>query len=367
MFNFTTQTVFNSVVEATEAQVRAKTASKGYNLIKGGTDSKPSLRIGNTRFKTPDTIDIQIKNHTVENLASVSYDLTKVFSGNVPTADEAGIYRIAIYIQLSMNNQDSFYANDLLYKGKPLYIEFLVKQGESIDTIGSRIVSVANKYILFMAQEKVLDVTYADNKVTITGTNGYQQIKRTALQKFDPNAIKVDCCSDQGEFIDIITGIPRSYTTDATGKVVTVADDAAKYLQEDGTLAAYDLDSQTPITPGLEAFGDYHWMISNLRLPTLANTNVWAITKNEQPVVGGNYTQFIIRVCAERDGIGGEVVGQRATSVTTHVLYVLDNSADGDGSTGNVKTVKDALSAIGATIKTDADTALKTPYNSVSE
>ena len=66
------------------------------------------------------------------------------------------------------------------------------------------------------------------------------------------------------------------------------------------------------------------------------------------------YTQFIIRLCAERDGIGGEVVGQRATSVTNHVLYVLDQ---GD----NVDIVKEELGKL-KVAKTDADDALADPY-----
>lgn len=366
MFNFTTQTIFNSVVKATYEQVKNKTAPRGYNLITA--DGKnPVMRIGNLRFNTPEIVDVYVKNHTVENLASISYDLTKVIAGETATAEEAGIYRIALYLQLSMNSQDSFYANDLVYKGKPLYVEFVIKAGDSVDNIGKRIVSNANKYLLFMAQEKILDVTYSENKVKFTGVNGYQQIKKSALQKFDPAAIKIDCCSDDGDFIDMIVGIPRVYTTDNTGAVVEVADNAARYLSEDGTLASYNLDSETPITPGIEAFADYNWMIHNLRLPTLANTYPWAINKVEQPVVGGNYTQFIIKICTDREGIAGEVVGQRATSVTTHVLYVLDNSANGDGSTGNVKEVNDALTAAGVTqTLTKADDVLKEPYRSRS-
>jgi hypothetical protein len=42
----------------------------------------------------------------------------------------------------------------------------------------------------------------------------------------------------------------------------------------------------------------------------------------EMPIPGQQYTQFIIRICKERDGIMGEIVGARGTSVTTHVLYV---------------------------------------------
>ena len=98
-------------------------------------------------------------------------------------------------------------------------------------------------------------------------------------------------------------------------------------------------------------------MIHNLRLPTLANTYFWAVNKSEMPVVGGNYVQFIIRMCVDRDGIAGHEVGQRATSVTTHVLYVLDQGTN----VADVKAVLETLS----TIKTDADDVLKEPYSEV--
>ena len=144
-------------------------------------------------------------------------------------------------------------------------------------------------------------------------------------------------------------GAPVTYTTDPTSGEVSVGN---KVLDMDGLR---DLaDNEVAIEPGLEAFGDYNWIIHNLRLPTLANTYFWAVTKSEMPVVGGEYTQFIIRVCAERDGIGGEVVGQRATSVTNHILYVLDQG-------NNVATVKSILAPL-ATAKTDADTALANPF-----
>jgi hypothetical protein len=62
----------------------------------------------------------------------------------------------------------------------------------------------------------------------------------------------------------------------------------------------------------------------------------------------------------ERDGIMGEIVGARGTSVTTHVLYVA-----GKPTAGAAKTVLDAFKALDgvtAKIKTDADTALQSPF-----
>lgn len=350
MFNFTTQTVFNNVVKATYSQVRNKSV-KGANLItKGDNDTEnPEVRIGNLRFSNENVLDIQKKKHTVESLAKVEFDLSKL------TNPKKGAYRIALYLGLSMNSQDSFYSNDFVYKGKPLYIEFPVNSdSEEAATIANRIVKIANKYLLFMAQEKILNVSADGSKVVFEGVNGYQQIRRAYLQKYDPEAKQVDCCSYDGDYANIITGVPVSYTTnDTTGEAIP-----EEKTLEDGKLR--DLgDTETPIYPGLEAFGDYNWIIHNLRIPTLANTYYWSVTKPEMPVVGGQYTQFIIRMCVERDGIGGEVVGQKATSVTNHVLYVLDQGT-------NVKDIEDALKPlVNNNIKHDADDKLKDPFAGV--
>jgi hypothetical protein len=138
---------------------------------------------------------------------------------------------------------------------------------------------------------------------------------------------------------------------------------AQKKVDEAGEAVALDSDTEVAITPGLEAFGDYNWIIHNLRLPTAANTNFWAPSKrmDEMPVPGQQYTQIIVRICKERDGIMGEIVGARGTSVTTHVLYVAGKVSEASAA----KTVLDAfkaLSGVTAKIKTDADTTLQTPF-----
>lgn len=351
MFEFTTQTVFNNIVKTTEAAVRAKSAPKGYNIIVKDTAQGPEVRIGNTRFNKNNVIDIQIKNHTVENLAKVEIDLANVIT--LVTADskdvQEGSYRIVLYVGLSMNSQDSFYANPFVYKGKPFFIEFPITAADTATTAAARLVKIANKYLLFTAQEKILDVTASEGKVTFEATNGYQIFKQVLVQKYDPNASQIDCCNNNGDFVTIMTGVPVTYTTDPQTGEVTVG---TQTLDSDGLR---DLeDNEVAIEPGIEAFLDYNWMTHNLRLPTLANTNWWTANKSELPIVGGEYTQFIIRMCAKRLGVSGSVVGHETTSVTTHVLYVLDQG-------NNVATVKQVLGTL-ATAKTDADTALADPY-----
>ena len=364
MFNFTTQTVYNSI--------QKEGANKNMYI---STGPKPALRIGNTRFDANDILDVQVKLPTIESLASVTFDMADILIDPESTDTEITA-RIALYIGLSMNSQDSLYANAYLYKGKPLYVEFPVKKSDTADVVAKRVKAIADKYFLFMAENKILDVTteVTDGEagtVTFAGVNGYQQIKKAVLQKFDPEAIPVDCCSTQGAFVDVIVGVPVMYETDETGEVTSLSK-----VWDGVTEGGRDLaDNEVEILPGLEAFGDYNWIIHNLRLPTAANTTFWAPTRMEMPAVGQQYTQFIVRICKERDGISGEIVGARAKSVTTHVLYVAGAAAlDGVATATPADKVYNAfvkaspnglgLATTGASQKvfTVADAVLQDPY-----
>ena len=359
MFNFTTQTVYNAI----------NTTGANKNMWVAAQGKKPSLRIGNTRFDKDLILDIQVKNPTVENLASVTFNMADVLIEEGSTEKEK-IARIVLYVGLSMNSQEAFYANDFVYKGKPLYVEFIVKAGDTADIVAKRVKANATKYLLLsMGPEKILDITAttaaasgddpATGTVTFTGVNGYQQIKKASLQVFDPEAKTVDCCSRQGEYIDVKVGVPVVYTTNAVGTVTL----GNQKLDESGEKVALE-DNEVAIAPGIDAFGDYNWIIHNLRLPTAANTNFWAPTRAEMPVVGQQYTQFIVRIMKERDGISGEIVGARAKSVTTHVLYVAGLKTAAGSAANAVNSAFTTLLGDDAATKilTDADTTLQTPY-----
>lgn len=358
MFNFTTQTVFNEI----------NTSGPKTNLIDHSGDSKvPSLRIGNTRFDAADIESIAIASPTVEQLASVTFDMEDIL---IPqdSNDTERTARIVLYVGLSMSSQDSFYSNDLVYKGKPLYIEFAVKKTDNAATVANRVKAVANKYLLLTAQDKILNISIDTDTttpgsetgtVTISGVNGYQQLKKAVLQVFDPAAKTIDCCANQGEYVDVVVGKPVIYTVSGGVVKTTTAGGDQFYLNEAGEETAL-VDGEVAILPGIEAFGDYNWIIHNLRLPTLANTNFWAVTKEEMPVPGQVYTQFIIRLKRERDGIMGEIVGARGTSVTTHVLYVAGDYNTASTPANTVYTKLDTLkhSAISST----ADTKAANPF-----
>lgn len=376
MFNFTTQTVYNRI-ESVTVNAKGVRVPKSANLIVNTVnEGSPKLRIGNTRFNKEDILDVQVKNPTVESLTSVTFDLTPIITKlSEEFAPDEVTARIALYVGLSMNQQDSFYSNDFVYKGKPLYIEFYAKKGEGVDVVAKRAKAIADKYLLFTTPQRIFDVTIdataADNNnntdasgtITFTGVDGYQQIKKAELQWYNPEAKTVDCCTKDGDYETLIKGVPVIYTTDSTG--LATADDPAQKMGEDGTPT--DLaDDEVAIMPGLEAFCDYAWIIHNLRLPTLANTNFWSFTKqqDEMPIPGQQYTQIIVRMCVDRDGIAGQVVGQRATSVTTHVFYVAGlKTVNGSAAKAVVDAFTTLLGADAATkIKTDADTKLAAPF-----
>jgi hypothetical protein len=74
------------------------------------------------------------------------------------------------------------------------------------------------------------------------------------------------------------------------------------------------------------------------------------------PAPGASYVQVIIRMCKEREGIVGEIVGAKVKSVTTHVLYV--NSV----CYNDFKTKVLDVIAPGNKQKTEADTKLGQPF-----
>ena len=367
MFSFTTQTVYNQI----------STSGAKKNLIDNSSASKiPSLRIGNTRFDAATITSIQVKAPSAEQLGAVTFDMADVIP---QTGETTG--RIALYLGLSMGSQDSFYSNALVYKGKPFYVEFPVKATDTADVVAKRVKAIADKFILFQTgeKEKILDVTYtataavaadpgnniaaadAVGTVTFTCVNGYQLIKRAELQAYDPKAYTIDCCADQGDFITIKKGVPVIYKI-VGGEVKTKDGNGKQYYLDEAGVETEVSGDLIAILPGLEAFGDYNWIIHNLRLPTAANTGFWSPAKDagELPIVGQEYTQFIITMCVERDGIAGTVVGDRATSVTTHVLYVAGKHTQAGSP---AKAVYDKLYALkSSAIATTADTKLANPF-----
>lgn len=188
-----------------------------------------------------------------------------------PGGSASDLYRYRLYVRLS-GSQNSYYANDFVFKGKPFVFEF------SGDKTASDIVKIINK-IKTIYGDKFLKVTLSGDKVRFTGDN-YTNFTVAKLEKF-----------------------------------------TTKELDINGGTWEESKPADT-IVPCNNGFGTYEQLLKDLRLPTMDARRWEAVNKEELPIPGEKYDQFIIEYQVNRGLMGGAAVGQQVTSRTTHVFYV---------------------------------------------
>lgn len=196
----------------------------------------------------------------------------------------AGIYRLKLYMRLS-GSQNSYYANDFVFKGKPFVYEFRITSASTkAADVAKEIKRVIDKIQAFYG-DKYIKVETSDAKLIIHGVDEYQLFTEAKIQKLN-------------------TAANNSLTNE-------VFEDVIK-----GT-----------ITKSVEGFGTYTHILKDLRLPTIEARKFEAVNQEELPVPGAKYNQYIIEYKVDRGLFGGAAVGQQVTSKTTHVFYVLDSLA----------------------------------------
>ena len=286
MFQFTTTNVINANVDYTTNLPLWSTQVEGENDTKGGTYSVSSLNIKrHLNFKKPNVVSITKAEHTDSKNGKVTLDLSTLNA----TAD-GGTFRIAMYIRLAMSKQNSYYSNDLVFKGKPLYIEFVWKKGQTADKVAEQVVKNVKKYFLTVYDKPIVKVTNTGNNVIIECTDEYQRFTKVDIEKY--------VASDepyQGGYEVVISAKEE---TDS------------------------DYDGTNKIEQGVEGFGTYSWILHNLRLPTGNRLKLGAINQDEAPILGAKYDQYVVRYCVNRGIMGGDAVGEVTKSLTTHVFFV---------------------------------------------
>lgn len=208
----------------------------------------------------------------------------------VGNADTKGYYRLALYIRLS-GSQNSYYSNDFVFKGKPFYVEFEVKEGDTASAVAKRVAKLA-KHLQQMYDNKYMNYTADGVNLVIEGIDEFQRFTQADIQKFNPEL-----------------GVNKvgEYETLHSAKVETSDDYEEGYT----------------IKQGVEAFGDYFHILKDLRLPTVENTSWTSINAEEMPAIGGLYDQYTIYYEKNRGQVGGGgAVGEVIVSQTTHVFYV---------------------------------------------
>ena len=285
MFNWTTTTLINEI--------------PNNKIVKDGV-----LRIGKHLFEKRWVESIRkAKGHKME-LCEATVDLSKVNLG------DATVARLYIYVGLE-GSEESIYANDWYRKGMPLSVSFAVGTAAEM---GKAIVDTIKTFNVFTKVKKVLDVTTdGEGKVTIKGTHEHQRLQKIAILVEDPN-------SKLGE-----------------EKVV------AEYEMNRKTNAAI-----TIVNPGVNGFGTYSQLLKDLRLPTAAHNSWLSVQKDEMPVVGAIYHQYIINYYAPSTANPSfTAVGNRSMSETTHVFWVREDLVSDwesvlatiDPDAGNLETI----------------------------
>ena len=311
MFQFTTTNVLNSLKDLTTGKdliVTQKLNKEGE--LEDLKDEIIIKRIGN--FKKANVESIHHTAGSEAQLAAVCMDFTNVVSNGKK-------YRLNMYIGLTQGSADSRYANDLYHKGKAFSIDFegLATAAETV----AKLADVLKKYDIFVYGDKQLNVYSNGALLALEAVNEYQRFVRVNIEELNASAY-----SEMGDY-----------------KVIKSLDDIKK------DMASHDavVKAGTPVKEGLfvgkEGFGTYSYLLHNLRLPTAARYGAFAWNKEESPVPGVVYDEYVIRYCVNRGELGLNAVGDTVKSVTTHVIYVPSTLSE---------TVKTALGKVGTVVDT---------------
>ena len=276
MLNYTTTTIVNDGANVfSDASKKLFRVKFGPELFNDGTIHKACL-VKKQAYVAP-----------VKAKATVT----------LPSA--SGIYRIAMYIRLR-NNNNPYFSNDWVFKGKPLYVEF-----NGGDT-AAQIVSRAKKYMLAQYGYNLVDFSIDEAKLVITAHDQWEMF----MDQDNNNGVRVE----------------KLVTVDTSGKVVTGASSLP-------THEAFVPDTTAVVTVdnGTEAFGDFVHIVKDLRLPTAANRRWQGIAEgdvmgdepnDDKPLPTGKYTQYTIQYTSERGVQQQSALGGLGVSRTVHVFYV---------------------------------------------
>lgn len=259
MFNWTTTTLINKL--------------PFYKVEEG------KVRIGKHLFEKRWVESIRkAEGHDFE-LCEATVDLSQVDFGTTKVA------RLYIYVGLE-GSEESIYANDWYRKGMPLSVSFAV--GAAAD-MAKAIEDTVKTFNVFTKVKKVLDVKAEGSVLTIKGTHEHQRLQKIAILVEDVNSI----LGEEEVKAEFVRG-----RKNAEG-IITI------------------------VKEGVNGFGTYSQLLKDLRLPTAANNHWLSVHKDEMPIVGAKYTQYIINYYAPSTANPSfTAVGNRSMSETTHVFWV---------------------------------------------
>lgn len=291
--NFYTQTLIN-VNEDNDSKVKAPM----FKGITSGTDGDKCLHIKrdfNFYKDKPGVGKVLRVTKAVAADAELAQAEIKISGAletaiKAPTVAEGGPKRVFCRLDIYVGVEGAepyIYSNPWVQKGIPFWIEFTVNKNDSSKVICQNIVKSIKDNHLFLCDKDLIEVKVNSDStgIVLDATSEYQRFRKITISTFDETQ------------------------------------DDAEVLAELDT----DISHSSPIQlkkRGKEGFGTYSHIIKDLRLPTAANTQWTHIRQAETPILGAKYDEFIIEyeAPATNDGLGA--VGQKLSSVTTHVFWI---------------------------------------------
>ena len=321
--NFQTQTIINSNLDPDSGKGVVLFESKREKV--DGVE-KDIVRVKRDFLFVKDNVDcIRRRKGYAAELCEATIDFTKLTSV-VPkdsAADNAVNYlRLDIYIGIE-GAEPYIYSTPWYHKGKPFWVEFIAKKGDSAKALADRLEKTIKSNHIFQVDKDLIKVANdGAGKITLTGATEYQRFRKVTLNIFEADA----------DYADLVTELNPNEV---------VASDAIAL-----------------VTKGKNAFGTYSQIVKDLRLPTAANYQWLATRKVEIPIVGAVYNQYIIEYHAPANSHPLSVVGGRLDSHTTHVFWVKNDTELVTAWENALKTLKDII---------DSDTKVSRQSSRVSE
>lgn len=355
MFDFTTTTFIHDadMIEAFPGSATGQTSK--------------ALRLENKIFKYEDVVAIYRNPYVAPANAKLKVDIEGFMTSVAATTEysDAKRFKLDFYLKRSGDN-NSFYSNDFVFKGKDFHYEWTNKQNTAAKV--AKMINKINKLYgdvyLKVYTEHDED---ANHDVLIFENDNYGIFTEADLKIYLPEAS--DCCTFREGGWDIVDALPSElhYCETKDPCVTPIIPFKTSVDNEEYYQAAVPASGNNAGTPqlggwlisyyGVNGFGTYEQLLKDLRLPTMENFRWMSPTASEMPIPGNKYVQYTIHQISCRGVLGGSAVGEVTHSKTTHVFFV---PTCGCGDSGDLDTVmKTAIVNAGMEsllLSTDTDT-----------
>lgn len=274
-------------------------------------------RLNNFKVTETDPVTGATRNCLTATRKAYSLPVKEVAQFSTSNISTAGEYILKIYVGLSQDSMNSYYSNDLAYKGRGFVYSFTLSAAQisaGAASLATLIAEHINTNYNRFEDYKFFTAVANGTNVELHANDEFQIFKSAELTYVDPT-----------------TPLMSETEVDVTFSKVTV---------------------------GKTGFGTYFWLMTNFALPTYDKYRLAADNREELPVPGANYDQYTLTYVQFRPELGsGNAVGaRRQETVTTHVFYVQNSGAAATSGTpapasaGVSKSFEDFLTSAGLTV-----------------